>query len=74
MTVTFELEGQEFIALNGGPVFTFSPAVSFFMNCEAQEEVGRLWEKLYGDGVIEKCVGLKISTALWVGYGYFKGK
>ena len=46
MTATFDLEGQEFIALNGGPHFTFSPAISFVVNCEKQEEVDELWEKL----------------------------
>jgi predicted 3-demethylubiquinone-9 3-methyltransferase (glyoxalase superfamily) len=50
MTVTFELEGQEFIALNGGPHFTFSPAISFIVNCETQEEVDELWEKLSEGG------------------------
>lgn len=50
MSVTFQLEGQEFIALNGGPEFTFSPAVSFFVNCEMQEEVDELWEKLSEGG------------------------
>jgi predicted 3-demethylubiquinone-9 3-methyltransferase (glyoxalase superfamily) len=46
MSVTFQLDGQEFIALNGGPQFTFTPAVSLFVNCETQEEVDELWEKL----------------------------
>ena len=46
MTATFDLEGQKFIALNGGPHFTFSPAISFVVNCEKQEEVDELWEKL----------------------------
>ena len=46
MSVTFQLDGQEFIALNGGPQFTFSPAISFFVNCETQIEVDELWEKL----------------------------
>ena len=46
MTVAFELDGQRFIALNGGPHFTFSPAISFLVNCETQEEVDELWEKL----------------------------
>jgi predicted 3-demethylubiquinone-9 3-methyltransferase (glyoxalase superfamily) len=46
MTVIFELEGQRFMALNGGPVFKFSPAISFLVNCETQEEVDKLWEKL----------------------------
>lgn len=39
MSATFELDGEEFIALNGGPMFTFSPAISFFVKCETQEEV-----------------------------------
>ena len=46
MSVTFELEGQLFMALNGGPVFKFSPAISFFVNCDTQEEVDELWERL----------------------------
>lgn len=50
MSVTFQLDGQEFIALNGGPQFTFTPAVSLFVNCEAQEEVDALWEKLSEGG------------------------
>lgn len=50
MSMTFQLEGQEFIALNGGPEFTFSPAISFFVNSETQEEVDKLWEKLSLDG------------------------
>jgi len=45
MSVTFELEGQLFMALNGGPVFKFSPAISFFVNCDTQEEVDELWER-----------------------------
>jgi predicted 3-demethylubiquinone-9 3-methyltransferase (glyoxalase superfamily) len=50
MSATFQLEGQEFIALNGGPQFTFSPAISFFVNCETQEEVDELWGKLSEGG------------------------
>jgi predicted 3-demethylubiquinone-9 3-methyltransferase (glyoxalase superfamily) len=46
MTVAFQLEGQEFIALNGGPEYTFTEAVSLFVNCESQEEVDELWSKL----------------------------
>src|SRR5215469_4924091 len=46
MSVTFELEGQLFMALNGGPVFKFSPAISFIVNCDTQEEVDELWERL----------------------------
>jgi len=50
MSSTFQLEGQEFIALNGGPQFTFSPAISFFVNCETQDEVDELWDKLSEGG------------------------
>jgi predicted 3-demethylubiquinone-9 3-methyltransferase (glyoxalase superfamily) len=50
MSATFQLEEQEFIALNGGPQFTFSPAISFFVKCETQEEVDELWEKLSEGG------------------------
>lgn len=50
MSATFQLDGQEFIALNGGPQFTFSPAISFFVNCKTQDEVDDLWMKLSEDG------------------------
>jgi predicted 3-demethylubiquinone-9 3-methyltransferase (glyoxalase superfamily) len=50
MSLIFQLEGQEFIALNGGPQFNFSPAISFFVNYEKQEEVDELWEKLSEGG------------------------
>ena len=46
MTVTFELDGQEFMALNGGPQFKFTEAISFMVNCETQEEIDEMWEKL----------------------------
>jgi predicted 3-demethylubiquinone-9 3-methyltransferase (glyoxalase superfamily) len=59
MTVTFQLDGQEFMALNGGPQFTFSPAISFLVNCETQEEVDELWEKLSEGGEKEQCGWLK---------------
>lgn len=59
MTIAFQLEGQEFVALNGGPVFTFSPAISFVVNCETQEEIDALWEKLSAGGAIEQCGWLK---------------
>ncbi len=59
MSVTFELEGQEFIALNGGPHFTFSPAISFFVRCKTQQEVDELWEKLSEGGEKSRCGWLK---------------
>jgi predicted 3-demethylubiquinone-9 3-methyltransferase (glyoxalase superfamily) len=59
MTASFEIEGQEFMALNGGPVFQFSPAISFFVNCETQEEVDHLWEKLSAGGEKQRCGWLK---------------
>ena len=55
MTATFQIEGQEFVALNGGPLFTFSEAISFFVNCETQEEVDELWEKLSAGGEKSRC-------------------
>ena len=55
MSVTFQLDGQEFIALNGGPQFTFSPAISFFVNCANQDEVDELWEKLSAGGAKLQC-------------------
>jgi predicted 3-demethylubiquinone-9 3-methyltransferase (glyoxalase superfamily) len=55
MGVTFQLQGQEFIALNGGPHFTFSPAISFFVKCETQAEVDELWEKLSAGGEKQRC-------------------
>ena len=59
MSAVFELNGQTFIALNGGPMFTFSPAISFFVNCETQEEVDDLWEKLSDGGERQRCGWLK---------------
>jgi predicted 3-demethylubiquinone-9 3-methyltransferase (glyoxalase superfamily) len=50
MSATFTLEGQEFMALNGGPMYTFTPAISLFVDCETQAEVDDLWEKLTADG------------------------
>ncbi len=55
MSVTFQLEGQEFMALNGGPLFTFNHAISFFVNCETQEEVDELLDKLSAGGKKERC-------------------
>jgi predicted 3-demethylubiquinone-9 3-methyltransferase (glyoxalase superfamily) len=59
MTAKFLIEGQEFVALNGGPVFTFSPAISFVVNCTTQEEVDELWEKLSEGGEKQQCGWLK---------------
>ena len=55
MSATFHLEGQEFFALNGGPQFKFTPAISFFVDCKTQEEVDELWEKLSAGGRKDKC-------------------
>ena len=52
---TFELEGQAFIALNGGPMFRFSPAISFFVDCATQAEVDVLWERLADGGRVQQC-------------------
>ena len=59
MSVTFQLDGQEFYALNGGPHFTFSPAISFFVKCETQQEVDELLEKLSAGGEKQRCGWLK---------------
>src|SRR5687768_18357215 len=60
MSVSFELAGQEFMALNGGPAFQFTPAISFFVKCETQAEVDTYWEKLLaGGGEEEPCGWLK---------------
>ena len=55
MSAIFRIEGQEFYALNGGPMFSFSPAISFFVDCETQKEVDRLWEKLSAGGKKNRC-------------------
>src|SRR6266576_4805637 len=59
MSVTFELEGQQFFALNGGPHFSFTPAISFFVNCETQQEVDDFWEKLSAGGEKNSCGWLR---------------
>jgi len=59
MSANFQLEGQDFMALNGGPLFTFSPAISFFVNCETQAEVDELWNKLSEGGEKQPCGWLK---------------
>ena len=64
MSATFQLDGQDFLALNGGPQFTFTPAISFFVNCETQEEVDDLWEKLSEGGEQHQCGWLKDKYGL----------
>ena len=64
LTVTFELEGQELIALNGGPLFKFTEAFSLFVNCQTQEEVDELWEKLSAGGEKSRCGWLKDKYGL----------
>jgi predicted 3-demethylubiquinone-9 3-methyltransferase (glyoxalase superfamily) len=59
MTVAFELDGQEFTALNGGPLFTFTEAISLVVNCETQEEVDHFWDKLSAGGQEVQCGWLK---------------
>jgi predicted 3-demethylubiquinone-9 3-methyltransferase (glyoxalase superfamily) len=64
MSVTFQIEGQEFYALNGGPQFKFTPAISFFVNCETQQEVDELWEKLSAGGRTDRCGWLQDKFGL----------
>jgi len=64
MTVAFELEGQPFVAMNGGPAFTFSPAISLLVNCETQKEIDELWEKLTDGGEEVECGWLKDKYGL----------
>jgi predicted 3-demethylubiquinone-9 3-methyltransferase (glyoxalase superfamily) len=55
MSAIFQIEEQEFFAFNGGPRFTFTPAISLFVNCQTQEEVDELWEKLSAGGEKSRC-------------------
>src|SRR3954449_5265969 len=64
MSATFQLEGQDFYALNGGPQFAFTPAISFFVSCETQAEVDELWEKLSEGGEKGRCAWLKDKFGL----------
>src|SRR4051812_26484006 len=64
MSVSFELDGQEFIALNAGPPFKFTEAVSFFVNCDTQQELDELWEKLSEGGEKGRCGWLKDKFGL----------
>jgi predicted 3-demethylubiquinone-9 3-methyltransferase (glyoxalase superfamily) len=64
LTITFQLEGQDFIALNGGPVFKFNEAISLSVDCKSQSEVDELWEKLSAGGQKSQCGWLKDKFGL----------
>ena len=64
MTAAFELDGEKFVALNGGPTYTFSPAVSFVVNCETQQEVDHYWERLSEGGEKIQCGWLRDKYGL----------
>ena len=65
MSATFQLDGQEFFALNGGPLFKFTEAISLYVNCETQQEVDELWKKLTaGGGKPSRCGWLKDKYGL----------
>jgi predicted 3-demethylubiquinone-9 3-methyltransferase (glyoxalase superfamily) len=64
MTVTFRLDGQEVVALNGGPHFSFSPAVSFLITCATQDELDHYWERLLQGGECQRCGWLKDKYGL----------
>ena len=64
MVIEFQLEGQDFVALNGGPHFKFTEAVSFVVNCETQQEVDDFWEKLSEGGEESQCGWLKDKYGL----------
>jgi predicted 3-demethylubiquinone-9 3-methyltransferase (glyoxalase superfamily) len=65
MTAEFELDGQEFVGLNGGPRFKFTEAVSFVVNCATQEEVDHYWDKLSEGGEKSRCGWLKDKFGMW---------
>jgi predicted 3-demethylubiquinone-9 3-methyltransferase (glyoxalase superfamily) len=64
MTGGFQLDGQEFVALNGGPQFKFTEAISFWVRCETQEEIDEMWEKLSAGGEKGRCGWLKDKYGL----------
>jgi len=64
MSCTFQLEGQDFYALNGGPQFKFTPAISLFVNCETQQEIDRLWKTLSAGGREDQCGWLQDKYGL----------
>ncbi|MDP4267582.1 MAG: VOC family protein [Bacteroidota bacterium] len=59
LTIPFQIEGQDFLALNGGPEFTFNESVSFIVNCETQQEIDKFMSKLSAGGSIQQCGWLK---------------
>jgi predicted 3-demethylubiquinone-9 3-methyltransferase (glyoxalase superfamily) len=66
LTIEFEIEGQKFTALNGGPFFKFNESISFVVNCDTQREVDYFWEKLTADdGRESECGWLKDKFGLW---------
>ena len=64
MSATFQLEGQQFYALNGGPQYKFTPAISLFVSCETQKEVDQLWDKLSAGGHKDRCGWLQDKYGL----------
>lgn len=64
MTVTFEIQGQEFVALNGGPLFKFTEAVSLMVKCDTQQDIDEMWEKLSQGGEEGPCGWLKDKYGL----------
>jgi len=65
MVAEFQIDGQEFVALNGGPRFKFTEAISFVVNCETQEEVDYFWDRLSDGGEKSRCGWLKDKFGLW---------
>ena len=64
MSASFQLDGQEFMALNGGPMYAFTPAISMFVHCDKQDEVDDLWERLSAGGEKGRCGWLKDKFGL----------
>ncbi len=64
MTVAFQIDGQEFVALNGGPIFKFTEAISLLVNCQTQDEVDELWDRLSAGGETGRCGWLKDKYGL----------
>jgi predicted 3-demethylubiquinone-9 3-methyltransferase (glyoxalase superfamily) len=64
MTIAFNLNGQQFVALNGGPQFKFTPAISFVVTCDTQQEIDDYWEKLCAGGEAQQCGWLQDKFGL----------